>query len=162
MAARPVLFLSVMLACTGCNPREYVHWDPDISVAARRADSLPDGKSSTVRLVSGRTFEARNISFEGETLRWTLPDSGVVSTLLLSQVDTVRVRGERHTGKGALVGSLAGVPYLARAAWSCIGNPRCPEYEPLLVIIGVVTSAVGTALGAGFGWLNYKWLIFVP
>ena len=166
MAERTMVALSAVLLCTGCNPREYVRWDPDISVAARRADLLPDGKSATVRLVDGRTVEARDISFEGEVLRWTVPGSGFVSTLPLSQVDTVRVRGERHTKRVAIGGAMLSFPWLAVAAAACLDGPRCSTNGgtnwkyPL--VIGVVTGAAGTALGAGIGWLSYKWLIFVP
>ena len=92
----------VALTRSGC-AREYVHWDPDVPVAAHRADSLPDDRAARVQLVNGRVFEVRNISFEGETLRWTVPGSGVVSSLPLSQVDSVRAQGERKIWAGALM-----------------------------------------------------------
>ena len=115
MSARALLVLSAVLACSGC-AREYVHWEPDISVAARRADSLPDDRAVRVQLVNRQNFEVRDIAFEGESLRWTDPHSGLVPTLPLSQVDSVRVQGERRIGTGALIGALAG--YVVLRAWA--------------------------------------------
>ena len=163
MSARAVLVLSAVLACSGCNARTYVHWEPDISAAARRADSLPDDRAVRVQLVNGRGFEARNISFEGETLRWTVPGSGVVSTLPLSQVDSVRVEGERKIGTGALIGSLAGVAWWSYGASSCSLRDRCSVANEWQIgaVIGGVISAIGAGVGAILGSARYSGVTFV-
>ena len=122
MAPRAMVILWAVLTCSGCL-REYVHWEPDVSVAARRADSLPDDREARVRSVNRQNFEARDIAFEGERLRWTEPGSGVVSTLPLSQVDTVRVEGERKPEEGrSLVSRSASVGWVC-LAWLIPNSP---------------------------------------
>ena len=152
---RPVLVLSALMIGSGCTPK-YVHWEPDVSVAAMRADSLPDDQAVRVRLVNGRVFRARDIAFEGETLRWTAPADGLVSTLPLSQVDTVMVRGERRPGTGALIGALPGIAWWGYGMLSCLDSFRCSvknEWK-LTVRIAAGYSAIGAAVGSIFGALT--------
>ena len=166
LPARALLVLSAVLACSGCNAREYVHWEPDISAAALRADSLPDDRAARVQLVNGRVFEARNISFEGETLSWTEPGSGVVSSLLLSQVDSVRVQGERRIGTGALIGALPGVAAVAYWLFPCLlDGDLCSAdggfHWKVSVALGGSISAIGAGVGAILGSARYNGVTFV-
>lgn len=140
LAARIMLAILLVLVSSGC-AREYVQWEPDVSVAARRANSLPNDRAARVQLVNGRVFEARNISFEGETLSWTEPGSGVVSSLLLSEVDSVRAQGQRKIWAGALIGALAGTVVLrawAGCYWACDFSGPEPE----------LTAGIGAVVGA--------------
>ena len=145
MADRAMAAFLVALTCSGC-AREYVHWEPDVSESARRADSLPGDRSARVQLVNGRVFEARNISFEGETLSWTEPGSGVVSSLLLSQVDSVRAQGERKIWAGALIGALAGTVVL-RAWTGCYLS--CDFDGPHPTAFGGIGAIVGALMVLG-------------
>ena len=167
MADRAMVAFFVALTCSGC-AREYVHWEPDVSVAARRADSLPDDRSARVQLVNGRVFEARSISFEGETLRWTEPSSGVVSTLLLSKVDSVRAQGERKIWAGALIGALPGVAAVGYWLFPCLlDGHRCSVNGgwnwKVPVAVGGVISAIGAGVGAilALGVPKYSGVTFV-
>lgn len=157
MSARALLVLSAVLTCWGCNAREYMHWEPDISAAARRADSLPDDRAVRVQLVNGRAFEARNISFEGEALRWTVPGSGLLSTLPLSQVDSVRVQGERKIGTGALIGALAGNVVLT--AWA--GCFLDCDFDGLGLELTAAFGGIGAVVGAILGSARYNGVTFV-
>ena len=157
MSARALLVLSAALTCSGC-AREYVHWEPDVSVAARRADSLPDDRAARVRLVNRQNLEARDIAFEGERLRWSDPHSGLVSTLPLSQVDSVRVQGKRKVVTGALIGALAG--YVGLPVWVGCFRLLC-DFSGSGLRLQAVLTGIGAVAGAISGWIGYGGVTFV-
>lgn len=113
--------------------------------------SLPEGRTIKIHRASGTTV-GQFVGVAGDSLALSVKD-GEPTTIAIAEVTEAWSR-KHNTGKGALIGGIAGVvigALLGGAASGLCETGSCPSAGEAAVVGGLVVGVGGAALGALMG-----------